>query len=106
MPVLGASTFGKHHNRHIVLQRLNAPKQTAQRHTDILRVYRNLTGTAQVPAHERITKKRSLGQNSELKRQLGIDHRDIERGKMINHIDMSTAGIDLFQSFDMNRSPD
>src|SRR5437016_9123734 len=103
---LGASAFGKNHDWHIVFQSINAAMQAPQRHAHVLEVYRNLPRTGQMPAHKWIAKKFSLGQYSELKGQLRIDYGDIQRRKMIDHVDMGTSGVDLLQSLDVNGSAD
>src|SRR5437660_2204744 len=53
---LGSPTFGKYYDGHVVLQGFDTAMEAAQRHAHVGSVYGNLTGPAQVPTHEGISK--------------------------------------------------
>src|SRR5262249_38654066 len=67
---------------------------------------RNLSGAAQMPAHERITEQLSFGQNPELKRKVRVQHRNIQRGEMIHYVNVRLGGIDLLEALNSHVASD
>ena len=66
----------------------------------------NLAGTPQVPSHKGITEKLFLRQDPELERKVNIEHRNVQRRKVIHHVNLRLRRINLVQPFDLDLDAD
>src|SRR5579864_853086 len=96
----GAPAFRKDNERHTVFQRAQRGFDLSDGARGVLLIYADLPRALQMPADDGIRQQLFLVKNAELKRQIGVERRNIERGGVIDGIHVRLGGIDLIKAED------
>src|SRR5208337_5401312 len=97
LAILSASALGKNDERHAAAQAAQRRLDRADRSGWVLLVDADLSGALQMPAYEWVGKQLALENDAELKGQIDVENRNVERRGMRDRIDAGFVPLALVE---------
>src|SRR5208337_91071 len=95
LAISGTATLGKNHQRHAAAQAPQRGLDGADRSRRVLLVDADLSGALQMPAYKWVGEQFALENDTELKGQVDVENRNVERRGMGDRIDAGLRRVDL-----------